>query len=80
MKLVKKNILDFLEENGLDLNVKSGGKFVHYNTLTVKRESYDFCAYEINCNEEYSISVISPDMFYETFQETEKDLQMTLFG
>lgn len=80
MKLVYKNILEFLDENGLEVTEDSGGSFVEYSEFEVFKNNLTDLHYEMKCDNSFTISVISPEMFYETFKETEKDLKLALFG
>ena len=79
MNVINKNILDYLEENGLEFNQSSGGEYVGFNAVVRKSSNDPDLYYEIDSSG-FSISIISPALFYETFEETEKDLNMKLFG
>lgn len=79
MNAINKNILDYLEENGLEFNQLSGGEFVDFDAVVCKPSNDPDLHFEIK-SLGFSISIISPGLFYETFEETEKDLNMKLFG
>lgn len=80
MRIVKKNILDSLEENGLEISSKTGGSLNQLPSFRVNKHFSSDLIYDLELETGESISFVEPNLFFKTFQETEKDLELTLFG
>ena len=79
VKLVNKNILDVLEESGLELNAQTGGMFFEMPDVKVKKTGCSDLIYDLVGNSFESINVVDSNLFVKTFEETEQDLKLTLF-
>ena len=80
MEIVKKDILDSLDENGLEVSVQTGGTLKYLPSFKVNKHYSSDLMYDLELENGESISFVEPHLFFKTFQETEKDLELILFG